>query len=84
MKKLRLYWLAVALPFALAVLVGISPLPLRTALQNLVFDNYQRLSPRIYDPASPVRIIDIDDKSLKRMVGSGPGRERSSPPSWIS
>jgi adenylate cyclase len=66
MKKLRLYWLAVALPFALAVLVGISPLPLRTALQNLVFDNYQRLSPRIYDPASPVRIIDIDDESLKR------------------
>ena len=46
--------------------VGLSPLPLRTDLQNLVFDNYQRLSPRIYDPASPVRIIDIDDESLKR------------------
>ncbi|MBV9111670.1 MAG: adenylate/guanylate cyclase domain-containing protein [Hyphomicrobiales bacterium] len=66
MKKFRLYILAVALPFSLAILVGISPLPLRTELQNLVFDNYQRLSPRIYDPASPVRIIDIDDESLKR------------------
>ncbi|MBV9138495.1 MAG: CHASE2 domain-containing protein, partial [Hyphomicrobiales bacterium] len=66
MKKFRLYILSVALPFALAILVGISPLPLRTDLQNLVFDNYQRLSPRIYDPASPVRIIDIDDESLKR------------------
>ena len=66
MKKFRLYILSVALPFALAILVGISPLPLRTDLQNLVFDNYQRLSPRIYDPASPVRIVDIDDESLKR------------------
>jgi adenylate cyclase len=66
MMKLRLYWLAVALPFLLAILIGISPLPLRTDLQNLVFDDYQRLSPRIYDPASPVRIIDIDDESLKR------------------
>ena len=66
MKKLRLYGLAVAIPFLLAILVGLSPLPLRTDLQNLVFDNYQRLSPRIYDPASPVRIIDIDDESLKR------------------
>ena len=66
MKKLRLYGLAVAIPFLLAILVGLSPLPLRTDLQNLVFDNYQRLSPRLYDPASPVRIIDIDDESLKR------------------
>jgi adenylate cyclase len=66
MKKLRLYWLAVALPFFLAILIGISPLPLRKDLQNLVFDSYQRLSPRIYDPHSPVRIIDIDDESLKR------------------
>jgi adenylate cyclase len=66
MKRFRLYWLAVALPFLLAILVGTSPLPLRTDLQNLVFDNYQRLHPRIYDPASPVRIVDIDDDSLKR------------------
>ena len=66
MRKLRLYWLAVALPFLLAILIGISPLSVRTDLQNLVFDSYQRLSPRIYDPASPVRIVDIDDESLKR------------------
>ncbi|MBW0005063.1 MAG: adenylate/guanylate cyclase domain-containing protein [Hyphomicrobiales bacterium] len=66
MRKLRLYALAVALPFVLAILVGISPLPVRTDVQNLVFDNYQRMSPRIYDPGSPVRIIDIDDESLKR------------------
>jgi len=66
LRKRRLYLLAVALPLVLAILVGTSPLSLRTDLQNLVFDSYQRLSPRIYDPDSPVRIIDIDDESLKR------------------
>src|SRR6516162_2895277 len=66
MRKLRLYWLAVAVPFLLAIFIGVSPLSLRTDLQNLVFDSYQRLDPRIYDPDSPVRIVDIDDESLKR------------------
>lgn len=32
-----------------------------------VFDTYQRLKPRVYDPASPVRIVDIDDESLERL-----------------
>lgn len=27
----------------------------------LVFDTYQHLKPRIYDPRSPVKLIDIDD-----------------------
>jgi len=31
----------------------------------MVFDNYQRIRPRIYKD-TPVRIIDIDDKSLER------------------
>lgn len=41
------------------------PLPLRV-LRNTVFDQYQRWSPRDYQPA-PVRIIDIDDASLQRL-----------------
>ncbi len=32
-----------------------------------VFDTYQRLKPRVYDPAAPVRIVDIDDESLTRL-----------------
>jgi adenylate cyclase len=36
-------------------------------LSNFVFDSFQRISPRAYNPATPVRIIDIDDASLKRM-----------------
>lgn len=31
-----------------------------------VFDNYQRVLPRAYDPNTPVRIIDIDEETLKR------------------
>ncbi len=37
------------------------------ALRDLVFDAYQRLSPRPYDPSVPVRVIAIDEESLKRL-----------------
>jgi len=40
-------------------------------LRSLVFDAYQRLSPRAFDPSLPVRIIDIDEDSLKE-VGQWP------------
>jgi len=40
-------------------------------LRSLVFDAYQRLSPRAFDPSLPVRIIDIDENSLKE-VGQWP------------
>jgi adenylate cyclase len=36
-----------------------------------VFDAYQRLSPRAFDPSLPVRIVDIDEDSLKE-VGQWP------------
>lgn len=35
-------------------------------LQNKVFDEYQHQFPRVYEPAG-VKIIDIDDESLKRL-----------------
>ena len=31
-------------------------------LRSLVFDAYQRLAPRAFDPAAPVRIVDIDER----------------------
>jgi adenylate cyclase len=40
-------------------------------LRSLVFDAYQQISPRAYDPALPVRIVDIDEESLKQ-VGQWP------------
>ncbi|HRK25360.1 MAG TPA: CHASE2 domain-containing protein, partial [Beijerinckiaceae bacterium] len=51
---------------AMAMLALAEPLPVR-ALRDLLFDGYQRLAPRPFDPAMPVRIIDIDDESLQRL-----------------
>ncbi len=42
-----------------------NPVPVQT-LRNAVFDQYQRWQPRHYKPA-PVRIVDIDDESLRRL-----------------
>ena len=36
-------------------------------LRAVVFDTYQQISPRAYDPNLPVRIIDIDEESLKQL-----------------
>lgn len=69
----RKYGLAVApgllLILAIAVMQSvkipvISPLVDRIGLS--VFDSYQRISPRKYQDA-PVRIIDIDDETIRRM-----------------
>ena len=30
-------------------------------LRALVFDTYQRMDPRSFDPALPVRVVDIDE-----------------------
>lgn len=35
-------------------------------LRAIAFDTYQQLTPRAYDPSSPVRIIDIDEASLTK------------------
>jgi adenylate cyclase len=40
-------------------------------LRSLVFDAYQRIDPRAYDPALPVRIVDIDEESLQK-IGQWP------------
>ena len=40
-------------------------------MRSLVFDAYQRVNPRAFDPALPVRVIDIDEESLKQ-VGQWP------------
>jgi adenylate cyclase len=46
------------------------PLPLQQ-LRWLAFDTYQRLAPRAYDPAMPVKIVDLDEDSLAR-IGQWP------------
>lgn len=36
-------------------------------LRSLVFDSYQRMAPLQFDPELPVRIVDIDEDSLKKL-----------------
>jgi adenylate cyclase len=46
------------------------PSPVAT-LRALVFDTYQRVSPLAFNPDLPVRIVDIDEESLKQ-IGQWP------------
>jgi adenylate cyclase len=71
LRKWRSYALVVALAYILTLAFGTLLAPLRTNLENLVFDQYQRWKPRPYDFDQPVRIVDIDDESI-HLVGRWP------------
>ena len=62
----RLYALAATAACALALFSGVVGLPVRAKFQDLVFDQYQRWRPRPYAFDQPVRVIAVDDESLKR------------------
>ena len=72
---MRMRWLFgrgnVRAPWIVAILVLINALLLRaidppelSRWRDLAFDSYQRLKPRAYNPAVPVRIVDIDEEAL--------------------
>ncbi len=70
LRKLTLGRLATFAAVAVGVLLyQYEPQALQT-VRNAVFDQYQRWYPRIYQPA-PVRIIDVNDETLKR-IGQWP------------
>ncbi len=56
-----------ALMLVVAVLLAAADLDVVKDFQFKVFDAYQRVSPRTYDPTVPVRIIDLDDASLEKL-----------------
>ena len=61
----RLFY--VSLVFALiggAVLLRYADPFFVRALRLIAFDNFQRLDPAPYDPNLPIRVVDIDEKSL--------------------
>jgi adenylate cyclase len=62
-------WLEIVIPVALLILAIAVYRQQPAALhhvQNLVWDNYQRAKPRVYEPM-PVRIVDLDEQSLARL-----------------
>ncbi|MEM9062863.1 MAG: adenylate/guanylate cyclase domain-containing protein [Pseudomonadota bacterium] len=71
MLKRRIDWAALALGLTLIgvifVIFEAGPERQITALREAVFDEYQRLKPRSYNPESPVRVVDIDQDSLKEL-----------------
>ena len=66
----RRYLLRVAVPLAIMLVAAAlhiaQPIPAQRA-QLAVFDAYQRLKPRVFDPDAPVRIVDIDDATLGKL-----------------
>jgi adenylate cyclase len=63
-------WLDVLIPGVLLLIaawVSLQDVPIVDQLRNLVFDSYQRQRPRTYRADLPVRIVDIDEESLKRL-----------------
>src|SRR5215510_5872548 len=68
-----MYWLVVVLGLcAAAALRWMDPQPL-ARLRLVAFDVLQQLQPRKVDPAYPVRIVDIDERSLAAL-GAWPWR----------
>jgi adenylate cyclase len=67
----RLYPFLVILILAGAVAIRVADPFFVQALRLIAFDSYQRLAPEAYDPALPVRVVDIDEKSLER-IGQWP------------
>ena len=76
-RRARIVVALVALAIVVAALaVRVADPSLLSHQRNLAFDEYQRLAPRPYDPALPVRIVAIDETSLGT-VGQWPWpRER--------
>ena len=64
---LWLYWLVVAIAYALTLVVDDTSTQLRVNFQNVVFDQYQRWRPRELGPEPPVRTLDIDDELIRRL-----------------
>lgn len=64
-RSLRWTWTVPALALALALLAQLAHPPVLRLLQNAAFDQFERWRPRVYDDP-PVRIIDIDDESMRR------------------
>ena len=58
--------IAAMVPALLLALVALRNATPVAAFRDLVFDTYLRAKPRPYRPDLPVRVIDIDDESLKR------------------
>jgi adenylate cyclase len=63
----RLYAATTTAACLLALLAGVVGAPTRAVMQDLVFDQYQRWKPRPYAFDRPVRVVEVDEESLKQL-----------------
>ncbi len=54
-------------PVGLLLVLALSNVTVLDRLEEQVFDLYQRVAPRAYEPTSRVRIVDIDDASIAKL-----------------
>ena len=69
-RRLNAHWrylLVVVAVYASAVALGETLTALRANFQNVVFDQYQRWRPRERGAERLVRVVDIDDESIRRL-----------------
>jgi adenylate cyclase len=66
-KWLWRYLLVVVAVYAGALALGETLTAMRANFQNVVFDQYQRWRPRARSAEGLVRIVDIDDESIRRL-----------------
>src|SRR4051794_29698137 len=72
MRRIDVRYIATIVPVTLfAAFLALTTLPFVDRIREIVFDTYQTLSPRHYDPSLPVRIVALDEKSLRR-IGQWP------------
>lgn len=60
-------FLASVAPALGAAALALTPVPALERLRDLVFDEYQSLSPRPWSPDLPVRIVAVDEASLAKL-----------------
>lgn len=65
LKRRRVYFLAIGAAAALALPWGLMQPRALDDMRNFVFDAFQRISPRAYDPETPARVVGVDEASLE-------------------
>lgn len=61
------YWIVVALAIAVTAPWTLVNSGERVAVQNLLFDEFQRWKPRVSAEPPPIRVVEIDDDSLAKL-----------------
>ena len=61
------YWIVVALAIGVSAPWTLIRSTERVAVQNLLFDEFQRWRPRVYAELPPIRVVEIDDASIAKL-----------------